>query len=126
MEKVIKLPKSGAEVTLRDPMDLRQKDREKIWSLMDGDGNNILQAASMISALMAVLIKSWSLDLIIPSVHFASLGELLMDDYDFLAKETQEFQKIIFPDFTTGEDNPDSPLDNSNAQFGQSITLILN
>jgi len=115
MEKVIKLPKSGAEVTLRDPMDLRQKDREKIWSLMDGDGNNILQAASMISALMAVLIKSWSLDLIIPSVHFASLGELLMDDYDFLAKETQEFQKIIFPDFTTGEDNPDSPLDNSNA-----------
>jgi len=114
MEKVIKLPKSGAEVTLRDPMDLRQKDREKIWSLMNSDSNQIVQAASMISALMSVLIKSWTLDLIIPSVHFASLGELQMDDYDFLAKETRDYQNLIFPDFTTGEDNPDSPLDNSN------------
>ena len=115
MEKVIKLPKSGAEVTLRDPMDLRQKDREKIWSLLDDGDNKIVQAASMISALMAVLIKSWTLDLIIPSVHFASLGELQMDDYDFLAKETKEYQSIIFPDFESGEDNPDSPLDKSNA-----------
>jgi hypothetical protein len=115
MEKVIKLPKSGADVTLRDPMDLRQKDREKIWSLMDADSNQFVQAASTISALMSVIIKSWTLDLIIPSVQFKSLGELHMDDYDFLAEATQEYQKIIFPSFSAGEDNPDSPLDNSNA-----------
>ena len=113
MEKVIKLP-SGAEVTLRNPKDLRQKDREKMWSLISSGESQIVQAASMISALMSVLIKSWTLDLIIPSVHFASLGELQMDDYDFLAKETRDYQNLIFPDFTTGEDNPDSPLDNSN------------
>ena len=119
MEKVIKLPKSGAEVTLRDPMDLRQKDREKIWSLIDFDSNQVVQTASMLSALMSVLIQSWTLDLLIPSVHYASLGELQMDDYDFLAQQTKEYQSVIFPDFESGEDNPDSPLDNSNAQFGK-------
>ena len=117
MEKVIKLP-SGAEVTLRDPSELRQKDREKMWSLIPTGENDIVAAGAITSGLMAVLIKSWTLDLIIPSVMYSSLGELTMADYDVLASEIRKHQDIIFPNFTTGEDNPDSPLDNSNAQFG--------
>jgi hypothetical protein len=114
MESTLKLP-SGAEVTLKDPKDLRQKDREKMWSLIPMGENEIVAAGAMTSALMAVLIKSWTFELIIPSVSFSSLGELTMEDYDALAREVRKNQGIIFPDFTTGEDNPDSPLDNLNA-----------
>ena len=106
MEKVIKLP-SGAEVTLRDPSELRQKDREKMWSLIPTGENDIVAAGAITSGLMAVLIKSWTLDLIIPSVMYSSLGELTMADYDVLASEVRKHQDIIFPNFTTGEDNPD-------------------
>ncbi len=63
--KTIKLP-SGAEVVLRDPKELRVKDRKKIFQNAAKAEEGIMQALSLTDGLIAVLIESWSLDLIIP------------------------------------------------------------
>jgi len=115
MSKVITLP-SGNTVTLRDPSTLRVKDRKKVIAAA-ANQEGLLQALSMVDGLIAVLVESWSFDLIIPSVHIASLDELEMPDYDAIAAEVNAVQSAIFPDFTkseVNEKNPDSPLDGSN------------
>lgn len=114
MSKVINLP-SGASATLRDPSTLRVKDRRKVFEAA-GNKEGVLQALSMVDGLIAILVESWSFDLIIPSVRIDSLGELTMPDYDVLAAEANEAQKIIFPQTQNDSDsNPDSPFGNSNA-----------
>lgn len=111
MEKIITLP-SGAQVTLRDPAEIRQKDRRKVFEAMGDEGNQIVRALDMTEGLMAILIKSWTLDLIIPSVRIESLGELQIPDYDMLAIECNKSQEILFPDFNNNKD-ANSPLDKS-------------
>jgi hypothetical protein len=116
MSKVIKLP-SGNTVTLRDPKELRQKDRAKLFESANGH-TDMLQALSMTNGLLAILIESWSFDLIIPSISIKSLDELTIPDYDAIAAETIEAQSVLFPSVTQtpeSEANPDSPFDNSNA-----------
>ena len=115
MSKVITLPSCNT-VTLRDPSTLRVKDRKKVIGAASNQ-EGLLQALSMVDGLIAVLVESWSFDLIIPSVHIASLDELTMPDYDAIAAEVNAVQSTIFPDFTkseANEKNPDSPLDGSN------------
>ena len=114
METTITLPKSGATVVLRDPSELRQKDREKVFAMISAEDTPLIQTLNITKGLIMLLVKSWTLDLIIPSVHIQSIGELEMADYDALAIEANKAQDILFPNFTTG-DNPDSPKDNLNA-----------
>ena len=116
-KKKITLP-SGATVTLRDPKDLRVKDRKKIYANAGKADEGIMQALSLTDGLLAVLIEDWSLDFIIPSIKIDSLDELEMADYDFLVEETKEAQKILFPSLANTEANEkdtESPLENSNA-----------
>ena len=116
MSQVITLP-SGNTVTLRDPSTLRVKDRKKVFQAANGQ-EGILQAMSMVDGLIAVLVESWSFDLIIPSVHIASIDELTMADYDALAVYISEAQDALFPSLNKtleSEANPDSPFDKSNA-----------
>lgn len=110
MSKEIILP-SGAKVTLKDPKSLKAKDRKKIYELAN-DETGLVQSLTMAEATVAVLIESWSLDLILPSIHFASIGELSLDDYDTLLKESTEAQKILFANYNSDE-GVDSPLDKS-------------
>ena len=117
MEKTITLPKSGATVTFRDPDTILQKDREKMWSFIDTDStNNIVRSNSALKGLMAVMVKSWTLDLIIPSVVPDSLGELNSADYDAIAMAVSPWVGIMTPDFTSEE--TDSPKDNSQDSNG--------
>lgn len=116
MSKRITLP-SGNSVTLRDAKDLRVKDRKKVLAAANGQ-EGLLQAMSMVDGLMAVLIESWSFDLIIPSIVIASLDELTMPDYDFIAAEVTKAQDELFPSLAQtpeAEANPDSPFVSSNA-----------
>lgn len=116
MSKIITLP-SGNTVTLRDPSTLRVKDRKKVVAAANGQ-EGLLQAMSMVDGLMAILIESWSFDLIIPSVVLKSLDELTMPDYDVIAVEVGNMQSSIFPQVTEtpeSEANPDSPFVSSNA-----------
>lgn len=117
MSQVITLP-SGNTVTLRNPKSLRQKDRAKVYQAAS-NAEGIMQGISMVDGIIAVIVESWSFDLIIPSVHLASLGELEIPDYDALAAEAGKAQDIIFgtgfQSTLVNESNPDSPLDKSNA-----------
>lgn len=115
-EKVVTLP-SGATVTIRDPKELRVKDRKKIYANAAKADEGIMQALSLTDGLLAVLIKEWSFDLVIPSIRISSLEELEMADYDFLTEETKDAQKILFPNLAKTDEtekDPESPFDNSN------------
>ena len=116
MSKNITLP-SGNTVVLRDPSTLRVKDRKKVVAAANNQ-EGLLQAMSMTDGLIAVLVESWSFDLIIPSIHIASLDELTMPDYDAIALEASKAQSMIFTDFSetpANLNNPDSPLGDLNA-----------
>lgn len=110
--KTVKLPKSKAEVVLRDPETLRVKDRKKIYAAASGQ-DGIMAQLSLVDGLIAVLIESWTLDLIIPSVKIASLDELEMADYDFLQAEAEAAQAVLFPTLvatTESEADSESPF----------------
>jgi hypothetical protein len=117
MFKKITLP-SGNTVNLRDPKDLRQKDRRKVLEQGGAFDNQVLASLSIIEGMIAVLVESWSFDLIPPSVRIESLGELTMADYDVLVEEAKEAEKVLFPAVAKtyeSESNPDSPFGKSNA-----------
>ena len=112
MSQQISLP-SGNTVVLRDPTTLTHGDRKKMFAAASNQ-EGLLQNLSMIDGLIAILIKEWTFDMIIPSIHLASLDKLSIADYDALAKAAQDAQNVVFPDFKD-DTNPDSPLDNSAA-----------
>jgi len=99
---------SGAEVTLRDPATLRVKDRKKVFRNAAKE-EGLLQALSLTDGLIAVLVESWTLDLILPSIKIDSIDEMEMADYDFLAKEAEEAQKMLFPALAKTDDNEADP-----------------
>lgn len=107
MSKEVKLP-SGNTVVIKDPKTLKVKDRDKVFEAMDSEAVNFKTAINLIKTTLAVLIESWSFDLILPSVKIETLGELDLSDYDELAKEAEAAQKILFPKFNTdgGKNSP--------------------
>lgn len=116
-KKTIKLPKSGAEVVLKDPTELRVKDRKKVYANAAKEDEGIMQALSFTDGLIAILVESWSLELLIPSVKIAVLDELEMADYDFLVAQTKEAQEALFPKLNKTEEtekDTESPFGNSN------------
>lgn len=122
MSETINLPVSGASVTLRDPHLLRQKDREKVWASFSQLDNILIQGVTMTKGLIALIVESWDLDLIIPSVNISSLGELMPGDFDALAEKAADAQTILFgsgfDDTLENESNPDSPKDNLSDSSG--------
>lgn len=116
-KKTIKLPKSGAEVVLKDPNDLRVKDRTKVYeNASKREGEGIMQALSFSDGLIAIMVESWTLDLIPPSIKVTSLQELHMADYDYLVEQTKEAQAALFPKLAETDEaaeDPDSPFGDS-------------
>lgn len=106
--KTIKLPKSGATVVLKDPTTLRVKDRKRVYAAANNQ-EGIMQSLSLVDGLIAIMIESWTLDLIIPSIRIESLDEMEMADYDFLAKETDSIQHLLFPTLAKTEGNENDP-----------------
>jgi hypothetical protein len=87
--KTVKLP-SGAEVVLKDPKTLRVRDRKKVFEQASNAKEGIMQALSLSDGLLAILIESWTLDLIIPSVRIESIDEMEMADYDYLTQVDEQ------------------------------------
>ena len=118
-EKVITLP-SGNTVTLRDPKELKVKDRRKVLeSASKHEG--LIQALTIVDGLIAILIKEWSFEFPPPFVKIASLGELTMPDYDTLAEEAGKAQDILFPKLAETEESKadeESPFGDSSDYGG--------
>lgn len=108
MSKTITLP-SGNTVVIKDPKKLLAKDRKRIYELANDD-TGMMKALTMVEATVAIIIESWSFDLMLPSIRLSILGELSIDDYDALVKESTEAQQVLFANYNTDE-GADSPLD---------------
>ena len=118
MSKVVTLP-SGATVTLKDPSTLRVKDRKNVMKSADNTvGGDLTKALALGDALIAMLVETWSFDLIPPAIKLDSLDELTMADYDALVEHTKDAQKHLFPNLAEtpqSEADPKAPGENSNA-----------
>lgn len=107
----LKLP-SGITVKWRDVEELKQKDRSKIIRSANG-ADDVSKGMSIIENTIAVMVESWSVDLLPPSVKIESLGELSLGDYDLLQAEAQKVMSKLFQTFEASNE-VDSPLPNSN------------
>ena len=117
MSKKVTLP-SGATVTLKDPQNLRVKDRKRVLKSAEIEGGDLSRALALGDALIAMLVEDWSFDLIIPAIKIDNLDELEMKDYDALVEETKDAQKFLFPNLADTDENeavPKAPTANSNA-----------
>lgn len=118
MSKEVTLP-SGAKVVLKDPSTLRVKDRKNVMKSADNAvGGDLTKALALGDALIAMLVESWSFDLIPPSIKLESLDELTMVDYDALVEHTKDAQKYLFPNLAETpqtEADPKATGENSNA-----------
>jgi len=116
MSKKINLP-SGATVTVKDAVDLKVKDRNRIMRAGDSESQSE-RGIAIGNALLAAIIEDWSYDLLIPSVKIDSIEELPIKDYVELMKETDSLTKELFPDLTDSVENASDPkviTENSNA-----------
>jgi hypothetical protein len=114
--KTIKLP-SGATAVIKDPKELKQKDRRKVYEAV-GDGSATLASGAKLNdSVIAVIVESWTLDLLPPSVKIESLDDLSIDDYDALQTEAEVMIPVLFPRLTkdlAGESDPKVPTGDSN------------
>lgn len=107
MSRIINLP-SGATATLKDPRELKQKDRKRTYVDTKGEPS-LASGLAMMDNLIAVLIEEWSFDLIIPSVKLESLDELSTADYDMLQAEAEEALPLLFPRLSKSVENEADP-----------------
>jgi len=113
MSKKITLP-SGGTVTLRDPSEIRYKDRKKVIRASESETGELSKALALGDALIAVMVEDWSFG-IIPSVKIEALDDLTPADYDALVKETGNASEYLFPKLNETEANKadaESPLEN--------------
>ncbi len=114
MSKEVKLP-SGATVVLKDPSLLRVKDRKKVIQASDSTEGELARALVLGDALIAMLVESWSFDLIPPAIKLESLDELEIPDYDALVEATKDAQAKLFPSVAkTIENEKDPKADTAN------------
>jgi hypothetical protein len=93
--KTIVLP-SGASAVLRDASTIKQGDRRKVYASFKDD-SDVQTGIAVVDAVIAVMVESWTLDLLPPSVKIESLDELTLPDYDALQAEATEFMAFLFP-----------------------------
>ena len=116
MSKTIQLP-SGATATLRDPKELKHKDRLRVYKGVDINAVSIETSYIITSNLISVLVTEWTLELLPPSVRADSIGDLEIADYDALAKEANDVMPLLFPQLAQTPENeadPKAPTDSSN------------
>lgn len=108
MSKKVTLP-SGASATLKDPKNLKVKDRKRVMRSAETEGGDLSRAMALSDALIAMLVEEWSFDLVIPAVKIDVLEELDMKDYDYLIEQTKEAQKVLFPSLAETPENEADP-----------------
>lgn len=108
MSKKVTLP-SGATATLKDPKNLKVKDRKRVMRSAEAEGGDLSRAMALSDALITMLVEDWSFDLVIPAVKVDVLDDLDMKDYDYLIEQTKEAQKVLFPSLAETPENEADP-----------------
>lgn len=109
--KEITLP-SGATVVIKDARMLLVRDRNKVLECA-GEKEGVMQAVGMQNGLIAVMVESWSFDLLPPSVRLDSIEELTPLDYEKLLEESLPAQTALFPSLAANETNVNDPKVNT-------------
>jgi hypothetical protein len=105
--KEVTLP-SGATVVIKDARMLLVRDRNKVLECA-GEKEGVMQAVGMQNGLIAVMVESWSFDLLPPNVRLDSIEELTPLDYEKLLEEALPAQTALFPSLTVNETNVNDP-----------------
>jgi hypothetical protein len=110
----LELP-SGGWVVLRDPLELRGKDRRAVQrAVMDPD-RKIAAALDLVDGTICMLVESWSLPYLpgaaIPRTDPDLLGELTIADQTALEQAVEPAIAVLFPREVTIDDAgvPGSP-----------------
>jgi len=103
----ITLP-SGATAIIKDPRTLLVKDRNLVLQYADHE-TKIQMGIGMQNGLIAVMVESWSFDLIPPSVSIASLEMLSPADFEALIEVCMPAQKALFPSLAGTLENSNDP-----------------
>lgn len=109
--KEVTLP-SGATVVIKDARMLLVRDRNKVLECA-GEKEGVMQAVGMQNGLIAVMVESWSFDLLPPNVRLDSIEELTPLDYEKLLEESLPAQTALFPSLAANETNVNDPKANT-------------
>lgn len=112
---------SGGWVVLRDPMELRAKDRRVVQRAILDPDLKIASALDITDGAICMLVESWTLpylpDAPLPRTNPGILGELSIADQIVLEAAVEPALKVLFPREATVDDAgvPGSPTRPANA-----------
>lgn len=104
----LQLP-SGGHVVLRDPLELRAKDRRAVQEAIKDPDRRVGSALDLMDGTICMLVESWDIPYLggaatpIPRADPDILGELRIPDKVALEKAIDPAMKILFP----GESKPE-------------------
>lgn len=106
---------SGGSAVLRDPVELRAKDRRAVLEQIVDPDRKVAAGLDMVDGTIAMLIESWTVpylpDAPLPSKDLAILGELTIADKVALDAAVKPAIDVLFPPKVTAENagTPGSP-----------------
>lgn len=99
---------SGGWVVLRDPMELRGRDRRAVQQAIVDPDRKIAAALDITDGCICMLVESWSLPYLpnapLPRDNPDVLGELTIPDQVELEKAVEPALKVLFPKEVTIDD----------------------
>lgn len=106
---------SGGHVVLKDPTELRGKDRREVQRAIQDPERKIASALDIVDGTTCMLVESWTIPYLpgapLPRVAPEVLGELTIADQVALEKAVDPAIKVLFPKPVTAENamEPGSP-----------------
>ena len=106
---------SGGGVVLRDPLELREKDRRAVLEHIETPDQRMRAALDFVDGIIAMLVESWTIPYLpgapIPKVDLSVLGELTVRDKMALDEAIEPAREVLFPPKDTADNamEPGSP-----------------
>lgn len=105
--RTLDLP-SGGHVVLRDPLELRAKDRRAVQKAIEDPDRKIAAALDIIDGTICMLVERWDLPYLpgapLPRDAPEVLGELTIADLAALEEAVDPAIKVLFPSKAKPED----------------------
>jgi len=113
--KRVELP-SGGWAELRDPREMRTKDRKRALSGVDMNGPQVVMGLDMLSGLAVMLVDKWTVpyapfgDVVRLGITFEDIDELIPGDTDALTAACEPARRLLFPEMPSPDNvKPGSP-----------------
>lgn len=92
---------SGAEVVLRDPREMRARDKRYVVDHMRDDTSTRGRVLDVFDGTIAMLVEKWDVHYLpnapLPRDHLPILDELTIPDYDKLQEVVGPAVELLFP-----------------------------